>query len=390
MKQALGMIETKGIVALIQAADAMLKNAGVQLQGWKQIGQDCCAICVAGDIAAVQAAVDAGASAVKSIGCEIINTHVLTQPHEALAEILKTFEKALPVENAREATSTEIDRLFHSIEAMAIKEEICAVGRKLWQRSYVDGNGGNISYRMGEHAVICTPTLLSKADLKPEDLCLVDLEGNQLAGVRPRTSEVFLHLEIFKHVSQAKAVVHCHPPHATAYAITGHVPPPAIIPEFDVFVGSVAVTDYETPGTKKFAETVLPFVQNHNAILLGNHGVVCWADTPTHAEWYAENLETYCWTLLISKQLGVPYIRIPSDKEQDLLKIKKRLGLPDVRFDRKAGEGSEIPEVPGAIALAPPNSLKSNRPSVRTLSNADVKAIAKATADAVKAAGKRK
>ena len=230
------------------------------------------------------------------------------------------------------AVHPAIDRLFHSPEAEAIKKEICAVGWKLWMRSYVDGNGGNISCRIGENAVLCTPTLLSKIDLKPEDLCLVDLEGNQLVGELPRTSEVFLHLEIYKHVPQAKAVVHCHPPHATAYAITGRVPPPAIIPEFDVFVGSVAITRYETPGTKKFAETVIPFVKDHNTILLGNHGIVCWADTPTHAEWYAENLETYCWTLLISQQLGVPYLKIPAAKEQDLLAIKKRLGLPDARF----------------------------------------------------------
>src|SRR5512136_1777866 len=174
------------------------------------------------------------------------------------------------------AVNPDVDRLFHSPEAQAVKEEICSVGQKLWLRSYVDGNGGNISYRIGKNAVICTPTLLSKADLKPRDLCLVDLEGNQLAGDLPRTSEVYLHLEIHKNVPQAKAVVHCHPPHATAYAITGRVPPSAVIPEFDVFVGSVAITSYETPGTRKFAETVIPFVRNHNTVLLGNHGIVCW------------------------------------------------------------------------------------------------------------------
>jgi L-fuculose-phosphate aldolase len=260
-----------------------------------------------------------------------------------------------------------MERLFDSDEAKAIKDEICSVGRKLWLRSYVDGNGGNISYRIGENAVICTPTLLSKYDLKPEDLCLVDLEGNQLAGVQRRTSEVYLHLEIFKAAPEAKAVVHCHPPHATAYAITGQTPPTPVIPEFDVFVGSVAITQYETPGTKKFAETVLPYVKNHNTILLGNHGVVCWADTPTHAEWYAENLETYCWTLLISRQLGFPYVKIPPEKEQDLLNIKKRLGLPDARFEGKT---------PAAQDIA--------KPSIRTLGDADVEAIAKAVLAAIK------
>ncbi len=287
------------------------------------------------------------------------------------------------------AVGPEIERLFNSPETRAVKEEICAVGHKLWQRSYVDGNGGNISCRIGENAVLCTPTLLSKADLQPEDLCLVDLEGNQLAGRLSRTSEVFLHLEIYKRVPQARAVVHCHPPHATAYAITGHVPPSAVIPEFDVFVGSVAVTPYETPGTREFAETVIPHVRNHNAILLGNHGVVCWADTPMHAEWYAENLETYCWTLLISRQLGVAYNRIPRSKEKDLLAIKRRLGLPDARFEAREGALPETPEYPGAIALMPAAAAGGRNPSVRTLSDADMDAIVKAVTDAVMAAIKR-
>ena len=130
----------------------------------------------------------------------------------------------------------------------------------LWMRQFVDGNGGNISYRIGPNEVLCTPTLVSKYDLTPEDLCLVDLEGNQIAGTKPRTSEIFLHLEIYKAVPEAKSAVHCHPPHATAYAITGRVPPNLVIPEFEVFIGKVAISPYETPGTAAFAQTVIPFV----------------------------------------------------------------------------------------------------------------------------------
>ncbi|HEX9199726.1 MAG TPA: class II aldolase/adducin family protein, partial [Acidobacteriaceae bacterium] len=217
-------------------------------------------------------------------------------------------------------------RLFSTPEAEAIKLEICAVGRKLWNRQYVDGNGGNISYRIGPNEVICTPTLVSKFDLTPEDLCLVDLDGNQVAGIKPRTSEIFLHLEIYKAVPEAKATVHCHPPHATAYAITGRVPPSRVIPEFEVFVGKVAVSPYETPGTAAFAQTVLPYVKQHNTVLLTNHGIVCWADTVTHAEWYAEVVDTYCWTLMLASQLGVPISQISEKHTADLLNIKKTLG----------------------------------------------------------------
>ena len=134
------------------------------------------------------------------------------------------------------------------------KAEIIAVGKKLWQRAYVDGNGGNISCRLAENAVLCTPTLVSKADLTAEDLCLVQMDGTQIAGCRPRTSEILMHLEIYKAVPEARAVVHCHPPHATAYAITGRVPPTCVIPESEVFIGQVALVPYETPGTQKFAE----------------------------------------------------------------------------------------------------------------------------------------
>jgi L-fuculose-phosphate aldolase len=229
--------------------------------------------------------------------------------------------------------NNSIEHLFYSPEAEAIKTEIISVGRKLWQRMYVDGNGGNISYRIAPNGVICTPTLLSKADLTPKDLCLVDLDGNQMIGESQRTSEILLHLEIYKTVPKAKAAVHCHPAHATAYAITGRVPPACVIPEFEVFVGKVAYAPYETPGTQKFAETIRPFARKHNTILLGNHGIICWADTVTHAEWYAEILDAYCWTLIEATKLGAPISYIPPEKAVDLLAIKKRLGLPDARHD---------------------------------------------------------
>ncbi len=231
------------------------------------------------------------------------------------------------------ALSSADPRLFSTPEAEEIKKEICAVGRKLWLRQFVDGNGGNISYRIGPNEVICTPTLVSKYDLTPDDLCLVDLEGHQIAGTKPRTSEIFLHLEIYKAVPEAKSAVHCHPPHATAYAITGKVPPNLIIPEFEVFVGKVAISPYKTPGTAEFAQTVLPFVRDHNTILLANHGIVCWADTVTHAEWYAEVLETYCWTLMLASQLSSPISYFTDQQAADLLEMKKKLGLPDARFD---------------------------------------------------------
>jgi L-fuculose-phosphate aldolase len=219
-----------------------------------------------------------------------------------------------------------------SFEADALRAEIIRVGRKLWQRQYVDGNGGNISVRLGSSYVLCTPTLLSKGDLEPADICLADLDGNILAGDRSRTSEILLHLEIYKANPRARAVVHCHPPYATAFAITGTVPPNGLIPEYEIFIGPVAVAPYETPGTQAFAETVLPFVEKHNTILLQNHGIVCWSDTVTHAEYLAEVIDNYCKTYLIAKQIGAPITVIPDDKIQEILALKRRMGLPDARL----------------------------------------------------------
>jgi L-fuculose-phosphate aldolase len=232
----------------------------------------------------------------------------------------------------------------NSFEAHALRQEIIRVGRKLWERQYVDGNGGNISVRLGSKYVLCTPTMLSKGDLEPADICLSDLDGNILAGDRSRTSELLLHLEIYKANSRARAVLHCHPPYATAFAVTGTIPPNGLIPEYEVFIGPAAVAPYETPGTQAFAETVLPFVQDHNTILLSNHGIVCWSDTVTHAEWLAEILDTYCKTYLIAKQIGQPLSFIPESKIREILALKRRLGLPDARMASMTEAASPEPE----------------------------------------------
>lgn len=220
-----------------------------------------------------------------------------------------------------------------SPQAHALRMEIIDVGRKLWERQYVDGNGGNISVRLGQRYLLCTPTMISKRDMAPADICLSDFEGNILAGDRHRTSELLLHIEIYKSSLRARAVVHCHPPHATAFAMTGTVPPNGLVSEYETCIGPAALAPYETPGTQAFAETVRPFVRDHNTILLSNHGIVCWADTVTHAEWFVETFENYCKTYLIAQQIGRPLNFLPAEKIQELLAIKRRLGLPDARMD---------------------------------------------------------
>jgi len=233
---------------------------------------------------------------------------------------------------ADEGSMSAAQQIHWSTDAKAIKREIVRVGKKLWDRGYVDGNGGNISARIDENYVICTPTLLSKGDLTEDDLCLLDMSGRQRVGYRAQTSETAMHLAIYRANPKARAVVHCHPPAATAYAIAGIAPPTGYVPEYEVIVGPVAVAPYETPGTKAFADSVIEHVHDHNTILLANHGVVSWGDTVTHAEWCVEVLDNYCQTLVIGQQLGQRLNQIPPHKMKDLLKVKQRLGLPDPRL----------------------------------------------------------
>jgi L-fuculose-phosphate aldolase len=282
----------------------------------------------------------------------------------SLRSVMQQTEETV-AEQVREEVQVELEALHelkpeedlplvaaNSLAAQALRAEIIQVGRKLWERQYVDGNGGNISVRLGSKYVLCTPTMLSKGDLEPADICLSDLNCNILAGERARTTELLLHLEIYKANPRARAVVHCHPPYATAFAITGTTPPNGLIPEYEIFVGPPAMAPYVTPGTQLFAETVLPFVQDHNTILLKNHGVVCWSDTVTHAEYLAEILDAYCKTYLIAKQIGEPLSFIPESSIQEILALKRRMGLPDARLNSSpkasspAAAGSAKPERP--------------------------------------------
>jgi L-fuculose-phosphate aldolase len=254
----------------------------------------------------------------------------------------------LPLPVLHDGMSAET--LFDSPEVERLKAEILAAGRRLWQREYVDGNGGNISARISDNLVLCTPTLCSKGELRAEELSIVDLENHHVFGLRPHTSEILLHLEIYKTVPQARAVIHCHPPTATAYAIAGVIPQGNLIPEQEVFVGPVALAPYETPGTPAFARTVIPFARQHNTILLANHGIVCWADSVEHAGWYVEVVETYCKTLMTALQLRSKLPEIPAEKIADLLALKKKLGLPDARIPVEAAEPAAVQTVPASAS----------------------------------------
>ncbi len=210
------------------------------------------------------------------------------------------------------------------------KREICSIGQRIYQRGYAAANEGNISHRVGENEVLCTPTGHCKGSLQPEDICLVDLNGEQLAGTKQCSSEVKLHLEIFRARPDVNSVVHTHAPHATAFAIAREPIPQGVHPEAEYFLGNVAFAPYEMPGTQRFAETILPFVEHTNVIVLASHGVVSYDSTLEQACWLTEVLDGYCRLLILARQLGhVEYLSQENCRE--LLELKQQHGISDVR-----------------------------------------------------------
>lgn len=233
------------------------------------------------------------------------------------------------------------EQLFRSKEAQELKEQICDIGRRIWMREYCDGNGGNISARLGPDRFIVTPTGVSKGFMKPEMLCMVDAAGNQLAGSWKRSSEFTTHAAIYRSTPQAMSVCHAHPCYAGAFAIKGLTPPPRLIPELEVFVGAVAYTPYKTPGGPDIAREIEPLAPKHQSILMGNHGVICWGKSVEDAYFKMEITDAYCRTVIHAQELPGG-ASIPCEKMSELLDMKKQMGLPDNRFDLKPAELCEV------------------------------------------------
>src|SRR3954463_7335095 len=213
-----------------------------------------------------------------------------------------------------------------------LKEQMCDIGRRIWLKGYCAGNEGNHSVRIGPDRVLCTPTGISKGFLKPDDICTVDMEGKQVAGKRKRTSEMLMHLAIYKAREDVRAVVHSHPPHATAFAIAGGELPTCIHPEAEVFLGVVKTAKYVTPGDTRLGESLLPYVKDSNTILLQNHGTVTFSTSLEDAYYKLEIVDAYSRILMLAKSLGS--VRpLDCGEMKELLELKARFGLKDTRVD---------------------------------------------------------
>lgn len=214
-----------------------------------------------------------------------------------------------------------------------LREQLCDVGRRIWLKGFCAGNEGNHSFRMADNRFLCTPTGISKGNLKPDDICTVDAEGRQVAGKLRRSSEFMMHAAIYRARPDVNAVIHSHPPHATAFAIAGVELPTCIHPEAEVFLGPVKMARYVTPGDTRLGESIVPFVHECNTVLMGNHGVVCFHPSLEQCYYNLEIVDAYARILLLTKSLG-SVNTLSGSEMAELLQLKARFGMSDPRGEQ--------------------------------------------------------
>ena len=157
-----------------------------------------------------------------------------------------------------------------------IKEEMCLVGKLLYDRGYVVSNDGNISVRVAENEILITPSGVSKGRMTTDMMVRTDLEGNVLEGNRYPSSESKMHLRIFCSRPDVMSVVHAHPPISTAFAVAHRPLTERYLSEMVIGLGEVPVTEFAMPSTDEVPDSIVPFIADHSALLLANHGALAW------------------------------------------------------------------------------------------------------------------
>lgn len=185
-----------------------------------------------------------------------------------------------------------------------VRREIVHVCRRLYERGLIAGPDGNVSVRITRDHVLVTPRGFSKADLEEHDLVLLTLEGQLVRGKHEASSEIAMHLAAYQARPDIAAVVHAHPPVATAFAVAGMGLPGDVLPELAVQVGEVPLVPFAMPGTRSLPEAMKPFLPNHDAFLLANHGATTLGYTLGEAHQRMESVEHAANILLTARVLG--------------------------------------------------------------------------------------
>ena len=209
-----------------------------------------------------------------------------------------------------------------------IKKEICEIGRRIYNRGMVASNDGNISVKLNDHEFLCTPTGVSKGFMTPEYICKVDENGNVLEaneGFKP-SSEIKMHMRVYRERPDVGAVVHAHPMYATSFAIAGIPLVEPIMPEAVIALGAVPIAKYGTPSTEEIPDAISEYLQHYDAVLLANHGALSFSDTLLNAYHKMESVEFYAQLLYQAKMLGGPKL-LTDEQVQGLYEIRRKFGL---------------------------------------------------------------
>ena len=227
------------------------------------------------------------------------------------------------------------------------REDIVQIGRLMFEKDWIAASDGNITVRLPDGRILATPAGMCKGMLHAQDLILCDLDGRKVAGDREPTSEMGMHLTIYRMRSDALAVVHAHPPVATGFAVAGRELNLGLLPEVIVGLGSVPLAEYGTPGTPALSEGMLPYLDKYDALLLANHGAVAWGETVFQAFFRMEKVEHFARVTLVAELLGGPRA-LPRAEIEKLFAARARYGVKSrSRFEPGCPMGAEdLPEKP--------------------------------------------
>ena len=182
--------------------------------------------------------------------------------------------------------------------------DVIQVGKRMYDRGYVASNDGNISVRLSENRLLITMTGVSKGFLNPEHLVVVDYDGKVISGDRIPSSEMKMHLMVYRERPDVHAVAHAHPPTSTGFSVAGIDLPENLLPEVIVSLGSIPTAAYGTPGTMELVESLRDYVRMHDAILMENHGALTLGPDIISAYHKMETMEHVAQIALVARMLG--------------------------------------------------------------------------------------
>jgi L-fuculose-phosphate aldolase len=222
------------------------------------------------------------------------------------------------------------------VNERAVRQEICEIGRRLYEKGLVAGADGNISVRLPRERLLTTPSGCSKGFLKPEDLVVTDMAGKPMGGGKP-SSEIMLHLAVYRKRTDVQAVVHAHPPTAVAFTVAGVSLEQCVMPEVLLYIGTLPTTRYATPSSPEGPEVIEELIGKHDALLLDRHGAVTVGKDVCQAWERMEKLEHFAQVVMRAKTLGA--VRTLSEDELSrLVQTAARLGYKvDASVCRGAG-----------------------------------------------------